>query len=79
MLSDLTTFKNPLWIKSEGLVWVPVSWFLLSDTQIQKLWHAIVSLLCVSIRVEVLLSRWPSCVDPAYQLDPGLGGTLCGL
>lgn len=50
MLSDLTTFKKPLWIKSEGLVWVPVSWFLLSDTLIQKLWHAIVSLL----RVEVL-------------------------
>lgn len=58
-------------------MWVPVSWFLLSDTLTQKLWHAIVSLLlCVSIRVKVLLSRWPSCVDPAYQLDPGLGGTL---
>lgn len=57
-------------MKSEGLVWVPVSWLLLSDTLTQKLWHAIVSLLlCVSVRVQVLLGRWPSCVDPAYQLD----------
>lgn len=61
-------------MKSEGLVWVPVSWLLLSDALTQKLWYAIVSLLlCVSIRVQVLLSRWPSCVDL------GLGGTLCGL
>lgn len=53
-------------MKSEGLVWVPVSWFLLSDTVTQKLWHALVSLFCTSVRVQVLLSRWPLCVDPAY-------------
>lgn len=55
-------------------MWVPVSWLLLSDALTQKLWYAIVSLLlCVSVRVQVLLGRWPLCVDP------GLGGTLCGL